>query len=578
MGDERVMKVHIKLLLLFLCTSLLLLAGCLTINTMLFNEANQQEREQLKNQLLMSADRMQNRLDLLDEQVIFLSVATNINRFHLYNRMVNMSNIVDMSQSIFWELQVLKGSNPIVQSFFLMFPNQNRQITSRLRYGDLDSRLFELLNAADQNAVLDCGLLYSIYPLSTAGLNNDGALAGVSLSPQAILEELTLDLGWKMNARLILNGECIADNGNSEFPAVPAVRAWAEEKEGFGMSIPLQLNSMGALLTMEIFLPRQSMRLTAQTYFIWAFFLVFLTLCSMFIFIMLLKRIVKQPLQNILTAFDRLAGGDQTVRIHHTSHDEFADLYSHFNDTADQLVELLFRQYQAELTAKRAELKQLQTQIQPHFLYNAFYQLYRICRMGETDQAADFSLLLSQYYSYITHTDRADGLVSLAQEMDHAMHYASIQQFRYGERLSVVFDALPEEARRQTVPKLLIQPIVENAVKYGFEAGDGDSVLHIRVSVRQEDAFLFITVTDDGKSISGEKLAAMRRRLETAVPSGENSGLVNVHLRLRLLHPEAGVRLRCNESGGLTVELAVARTAGSVSKITGQETTRMLNH
>lgn len=107
-----------------------------------------------------------------------------------------------------------------------------------------------------------------------------------------------------------------------------------------------------------------------------------------------------------MDAFRCMKGNNFDVRIHQKRNDEFAYLYQSFNGMMDHLQKLIEQVYDQRLLTQRAELKQLQSQINPHFLYNGFYNIYRMAKKDSNDDIAEFSQLLSEYYQYITRMQR----------------------------------------------------------------------------------------------------------------------------------------------------------------------------
>ena len=107
--------------------------------------------------------------------------------------------------------------------------------------------------------------------------------------------------------------------------------------------------------------------------YVWIAVEFILMLLELFLFLVMVRKTVHKPIQKLLCAFDRLSGGDTMVCISHDGNNEFTRLYTHFNRMVAQLNDLFTRRHQAELAARNAELKHLQQQIHPHFLYNSFY-------------------------------------------------------------------------------------------------------------------------------------------------------------------------------------------------------------
>jgi two-component system sensor histidine kinase YesM len=229
---------------------------------------------------------------------------------------------------------------------------------------------------------------------------------------------------------------------------------------------------------------------------------------------------------------------------------------------ARQTQALLDEVYQQTILAQRAELKQLQAWIDPHFLYNSFFTIGNMARLGENESVKRFSEYLAAYYQYITKTDGAES-VALAQEVEHSRIYVRIQQIRFGAALSVEFEELPHEAERWQTPRLVLQPLVENVFRHGFKAVEQQ---RLRVSFSLEGPLLTIAIEDNGY-VTDETIETIRSSLATPETS---SGLANVHKRLRLRYGEkAGVCPRRSELGGLCVKMVISKEGADAENIGG---------
>lgn len=210
----------------------------------------------------------------------------------------------------------------------------------------------------------------------------------------------------------------------------------------------------------------------------------------------------------------------------------------------DELIE------QKEL-AQQSELKQLQAQINPHFLYNSFFSLRNKIRREELDSAEKLSSLLGTYFRFLTRND--EGNVPLKNEVEHAGSYAEIQHMRFYDRIQVQFDELPMDCREVLVPRLILQPVIENALNYGLEEKEEDGLL--RVSFQKKEDILEIHVEDNGDYFTDEKMQKLRQKLER---KDQITGLVNIHNRLLLYWGEkSGIVIERSVLGGAEIILKI---------------------
>jgi two-component system, sensor histidine kinase YesM len=201
---------------------------------------------------------------------------------------------------------------------------------------------------------------------------------------------------------------------------------------------------------------------------------------------------------------------------------------------------------------QRAELRQLQAQINPHFLYNSFFILYRMAKDEDYDNITTFLKYLAEYYRFITRDVQSE--VPLASEVAHAHNYTEIQLMRFSRRISASFAELPERYRDMLVPRLILQPVIENAFEHGLKdvAEHGELI----VEFIERDGTLLIGVEDNGTCLTDGDLDAMRSKLETGSEPFESTGIINIHRRLRLKFGEkSGLLLSRGNFGGLRVEL-----------------------
>jgi len=208
---------------------------------------------------------------------------------------------------------------------------------------------------------------------------------------------------------------------------------------------------------------------------------------------------------------------------------------SPLDEAAVETLELLGEQLSAQLQLSEltsATATALQAQMEPHFVFNA---LNTIAAFIRTDPERARALVLAFADALRARLARSGEFVTLEEELGHVQSYLELEQARFGSDLQVTVDAAPD-ALRVRIPPLLVQPLVENAVKHGKT----DRPLHLIVRARVRRGRLRVTVRDDGRGIARE---VRDRVLEPGVGDGTGLGLANVHRRLEA-HYGSGVRLR----------------------------------
>jgi two-component system LytT family sensor kinase len=218
---------------------------------------------------------------------------------------------------------------------------------------------------------------------------------------------------------------------------------------------------------------------------------------------------------------------------------------AHVRAAVRRAAERELRASQLEGQLAQARLSALQMQLHPHFLFNALNTVGALVRTGDGDAAVTVVARLGDFLRRVL-DGAGTQLVPLERELELVTGYLDIERIRFGERLRVRVDASPE-ARRAAVPQLIVQPLVENAVRHGIAPTAGSGLVEISGAVR--DGMLHLVVRDDGPGAAADRDRA---------GAGEGIGLSNVRLRLTQLFGEtAAVRAGNAPEGGFRVELVM---------------------
>lgn len=259
---------------------------------------------------------------------------------------------------------------------------------------------------------------------------------------------------------------------------------------------------------------------------------------------------VVRPVHRLSLAMNQLGMGEFTTRITEQRKDEFGQLYQSFNSTAAQLELLIQEAYVQRLARRQSELEFLQAQINPHFLYNTLDCIYRLVMGGDHEEGGRAIINLSRLFRLSL--GRGPTIVTIESAIEQLGNYIKLQQLRHGDRIQVAIRIEPDILKYQ-IPKLLLQPIVENAFAHGLEPKQGSGQLSIS-GLRDNNAIHFI-ISDNGIGLNQEQLRKARADLaDTATKNAH--GMVNVHRRLMLAYGEQwGITLSANPDGGLCVDL-----------------------
>lgn len=281
----------------------------------------------------------------------------------------------------------------------------------------------------------------------------------------------------------------------------------------------------------------------------------FFALGSCYLFIHGSYSLIQRPIRMLIESFQAINRQNYSIRLPEKQNSDFSYLYREFNHMAGELERLIERVYRQQLLLKKAELKQLQAQINPHFLYNSFFLLRRMIQDELYEEAEKMTDTLGMYFQYITRNSQEQ--IPLSMEYRHAMLYCEIQQLRFEGRVSILTDPLPAAAKGLLVPKLILQPLLENAFNYGLKNKVENGIL--RVSVREEGDGLTILVEDNGEELTDSGLAEIQKNLRAATdqnPFLEMTGILNIQRRLCIFSDRKS-RLEAERSslGGLCIRL-----------------------
>lgn len=248
------------------------------------------------------------------------------------------------------------------------------------------------------------------------------------------------------------------------------------------------------------------------------------------------SRAMARPIQRLMVAIDQTGQGDFNVRLPAT-HDEFNVLMSAFNEMACKIDTLIEENYNVRLREKENELMALRYQTNPHFLYNALNILHMSALCERDEKTADLIILLSKMLRYVLRDGR--DVVPLDEELENVRQYFRLMQVAYEDNIRLEIDA-PEDVLLAQIPKLSLQPLVENAVQHGL-AGRKDGL--VRIKARREDGLVRITIFDNGRGVPEDYEIPTRENRNGSI------GVANVQKRLSLLFGEMG-RMEISRSDG----------------------------
>ncbi|WP_052486961.1 cache domain-containing sensor histidine kinase [Gordoniibacillus kamchatkensis] len=265
---------------------------------------------------------------------------------------------------------------------------------------------------------------------------------------------------------------------------------------------------------------------------------------------------ITRPISQLRNMMKKVERGDLDVSIPISSRDEVGQLSQSFNVMVSKLSDLGYRLYETEIREKHAQMAALQSQINPHFLYNTLGTISMYAELQGNREVVRMTNNLSRLLRYSITNSRSE--VTLAEELQHVRGYMVIQQIRFEERLGFDVRVQEESLLEQPVIRLMLQPIVENSIIHGIEKGRGRGT--VILSAAREEGRLVITVEDDGRGVPEADLQELRSNLRLAPLSDDigGHGLVNVHRRIALRYGhQYGVAVDSKPFAGTKVVLTL---------------------
>lgn len=260
-----------------------------------------------------------------------------------------------------------------------------------------------------------------------------------------------------------------------------------------------------------------------------------------------------KPIHNLSKAMNEVQKGNFRLRISSDRADELGKLESAFDYMLDKIEHLINQVYKKDIAQKNAELAALQARINPHFLYNTLDTINWMLIEREQDDISELILSLADILRYSVGS--SGEMVGIGKEIQYAGSYLKIQQSRFYDRLSYAIE-VNDEIADALVPKLLLQPFIENSVKHGIEPGIRPA--NIRISIEKDGGNVKINISDDGIGMPAAVLDDIINRCENDRHdfSSNSIGLVNTNRRMKLFFGDGySLSIRSAENKGTSITM-----------------------
>ena len=308
----------------------------------------------------------------------------------------------------------------------------------------------------------------------------------------------------------------------------------------------------------------------------------FMVVCSVLIGVLIIVVAVSavmivsgiiQPISQLNQATEKIAQGDFNARAQADSDDEVAELAVSFNKMAGSMQSLIDKVKEDERKMRKADLRLLQEQIQPHFLYNTLDTIVWLIESNEPDEAVTMVVTLSDFFREIL--SKGKEFISIKEEEKHISSYLQIQEMRYRDILEYDIQ-LDQVIYKYQILKLTLQPVVENALYHGIKYKRAKGCIHIHGE--KEGDIIRLTVRDDGVGMDEEELEQLRQQIEKPCQETEKGfGLANVNERIHMYFgPEYGMKIQSQKGKGTTVEIVIPALLEAPVEKTGNDTAKVV--
>lgn len=272
-----------------------------------------------------------------------------------------------------------------------------------------------------------------------------------------------------------------------------------------------------------------------------------------------------KDLYTILSAFEMVKEGDLNTYIEIKSNDEWAIIAESYNLMLDSLKEQIDANKEMGKLVISSQAKQLESQFNPHFLYNTLENIRFMCKL-DANAANNMILNLSALLRYSINNSQEE--VTVEEDVIYTENYMSILKYRFNQRFHYVID-MPATVEKCIMPKLIVQPMIENAIKYGFE---GKEQLTVEISGYIENEKLILICSDNGAGMSLENLIKIKEILKQYTNKSNHFGLFNIHRRVQLKYgKEYGISIESDIGIGTTVSVILPVRYEGENRKGGQE-------
>jgi len=550
-----------RLLVLFLCLLLPLIAvgGYFLIENVEMLQKSTDENIELS--LLEQRRALEQRVDnvqyalqsLVDEEI-------HAREFLVYGQSYQPPQYWTLVGNVMKDMKRIRRSEDLLESITLYYPTLSLQISTSRGVTVMDEAEYQKVLQASRsqrwglNAVENAFVISYSFPFSATDSSVPKMTLVAKLSNTALREVLAAggDVGM------------ISMHGSAQVITREALASAVEDADGRVLVdgdrfrvVKTTSSILGCKLMRYVPEKLLSQKLDRLAAMMLAYFLLVIPIA--FLYILSIQKLVQRPIRTLMHALRDMRGGKLDFQIENTaSTRELSELIEGFNEMLKQLDHQIQTRYQMEVYTRSVELKHLQAQINPHFLYNTLYMLRHMIDDEDIENASLLAAYLGGYFRYIYDTHSLE--ISLENEYTHAKNYLNIQCMRFGRRLKSNLPPLPEEMKSLCVPKLILQPLYENAI---LHAMNGEAPLEVSTRFSLCGGRAIIAVEDNGRILTEESLQRLKERTFSDDAEDLPTALSNIRKRLQLRYgADYTMQLSMQSHGGLCIVITLPCEGG----------------
>lgn len=346
------------------------------------------------------------------------------------------------------------------------------------------------------------------------------------------------------------------------FPAFTRYGDWKTEEVLAERYLVNQRQLVNADWTLVAMIPESEIDAQGRQILLIILTLTFFAVIVIFMISFLLAKYYVKRLNRLTGMMEQVKKGETDIDFEEPSGDEIGQLFQSFEYMTNELQNLMEQQYRSGKAIKSAQLRALQAQINPHFLYNTLDLINWEAIDHSAPEIAEIAQNLAQFYRISLNKGRQ--IVSIQEEIAHVSAYVQIENRHFDDAIHLTVD-IPGDILQLACINIILQPFVENSIMHGIAKDTGIQECNIRISAVLEDGDILITVTDDGMGMDEKQLEDILQHHSTGT---HGYGIKNIHSRIKLCYGEGyGLSFKSEKGKGTSVQIRIpAKTLEQAQK------------